>query len=88
MIHRAKKVTIQWIPAHCDIRWNDNADELAKMGSHMPQENVNTTYETAKQIAKQNTKEVQGLAAVPWEGVKLSHMLAFFLSQCQRKAQR
>ena len=52
------QVTIQWIPAHCDIRLNDKADGLAKMGSHMPQENVNTTYETAKQIAKQNTKEV------------------------------
>ena len=37
---------------------NDKADGLAKKGSHMQQDNVQTTYDTAKQIANQNTQEV------------------------------
>ena len=53
-----KEITIQWIPGHSDIRMNDRADKLAKTGSHMQQENIPTSYETAKQIAKQNSKEV------------------------------
>ena len=52
------QITIQWIPGHSDIQLNDKADGLAKMGSHMPQENVNASFETAKQVAKQNSKEV------------------------------
>ena len=51
-------ITIQWIPGHSDIRLNDKADGLAKQGSHMQQEHVKTTYDTAKQIAQQNSKEV------------------------------
>ena len=53
-----KEITIQWIPGHSDIRMNDRADKLAKTGSHMQQENIPTSYETAKQIAKQNSKEI------------------------------
>ena len=52
------KITIQWIPGHSDIKMNDKADGLAKKGSHMQQDNVQTTYDTAKQIANQNTQEV------------------------------
>ena len=44
-------ITIQWIPDHSDISMNDKIDVLAKMGSHMPQEDTNTSYDTAKQIA-------------------------------------
>ena len=40
-----------------DISMNDKADGLAKMDSHMPQENTNTSYDTTKQIAKRNTME-------------------------------
>ena len=52
------EITIQWIPGHSDIKMNEKADGLAKKGSHMQQENIQTTYDTAKQIAKQNTQEV------------------------------
>ena len=52
-----ESITIQWIPGHYDISMNQKAVGLAKMGSHMPQENPNTSYDTAKQIAKQNTME-------------------------------
>ena len=52
------EITIQWIPGHSDMKMNEKADGLAKKGSHMQQENVQTTYDTAKQIARQNTQEV------------------------------
>ena len=52
------EITMQWIPGHSDIHMNEKADGLAKRGSHMPQENIRTTFETAKQIAKQNSQEV------------------------------
>ena len=55
-LHRIT-ITIQWIPGHSDISMNDKADGLAKIGSHMPQENTQTSYDTARQIAKQNTME-------------------------------
>ena len=37
---------------------NDKADKLAKSGSHIQEENIPTSYETAKQIAQQNSQEV------------------------------
>ena len=52
------EITIQWIPGHSDIQNNEKADKLAKAGSRMFQDNNATSFETAKQIAKQNSKEV------------------------------
>ena len=48
-------ITIQWIPGHSDISMNDKADGLAKFP--YATENTDTSYDTAKQIAKQNTME-------------------------------
>ena len=42
------EITIQWIPGHSDIKMNEKADGLVKMGSHIHQENVQTIYDTAK----------------------------------------
>ena len=52
------EITIQWIPGHSDIKMNEKADGLAKKGYRMQQDNVKTTYDTARQVAKQNTQEV------------------------------
>ena len=51
-------ICIQWIPGHTDILNNEKADKLAKAGSRMHQETKETPYDTVKQIAKQNSKEV------------------------------
>ena len=52
------EIYLQWIPAHCGVRGNEQADKLAKRGSRMPQEATNTPYYTARQVAKQKSKEV------------------------------
>ena len=51
-------IYLQWIPAHCGVRGNEQADKLAKRGSRMLQETTNTPYYTARQVAKMKSKEV------------------------------
>ena len=58
MTKHGMEITIQWIPCHFDINLNEKADWHVIQGSHMQQENVKATYDTTKQIARQNTQEV------------------------------
>ena len=39
----SRRVVLQWIPAHCGISGNEKADELAKRGANMQQENLPIT---------------------------------------------
>ena len=79
-----KETTTQWIPGHSDIRMNDNADTLAKLGSHMQQENINTSYyETDKQIDQQNSKDVWYIAwTIDDKGVGLSVIFSSMSLYC------
>jgi len=43
-----KRITLLWIPAHCDLLGNDRADDLAKQGSKMRQDDTPVTFEIAK----------------------------------------
>ncbi|XP_064648747.1 uncharacterized protein LOC135500960 [Lineus longissimus] len=43
-----KKVVLQWIPAHCNIKGNEKADHLAKEGSQLHQSDLSLTYKEAK----------------------------------------
>ena len=52
------QVTLQWIPGHCNIKGNDEADRLAKLGAKCNQDKESATYGTAKQIIKQKKKEI------------------------------
>ena len=42
------KVTLLWIPSHCDVEGNERADELAKGGSEKDQEDVHITAAIVK----------------------------------------
>jgi ribonuclease HI len=46
--NRNKHVTLQWVPAHCNIYGNDEADRLAMEGSKMKQENKALSYNAFK----------------------------------------
>ena len=47
---------IQWIPSHCNIAGNEEADRLARKGGQQPQEEQDTSYEEAKTIIKEKQK--------------------------------
>ena len=49
---KSAHITVQWIPAHCDLVGNERADKLAKSGSKMEQTNHTVSYREAKTLVK------------------------------------
>ena len=45
MFELQHSTTLLWVPSHCGIPRNDKADELAKAGSELPQDNVPVTHQ-------------------------------------------
>ena len=45
-------VTLQWIPAHCGLTGNEEADSLAKSASKKPQPTPAVSYKEAKALVK------------------------------------
>ena len=48
MFELQHSTTVLWVPSHCGIPGNDKADELAKAGSELPQENIPVTHQIMK----------------------------------------
>jgi hypothetical protein len=51
------EVMFQWIPSHCDLPGNDNADELAKAGASMKQPVTRIPLHTVKAHLAASVKE-------------------------------
>ena len=52
-------VTLQWIPSHCGITGNEEADHLAKLGAKSEQPDVQVSYKEKVTIIKALTKPRQ-----------------------------
>ena len=42
------KIVLLWIPSHCDVAGNERADELARLGTEMEQDNTFITHKIVK----------------------------------------
>jgi ribonuclease HI len=48
LIDSPKRITVCWIPSHCDTHGNEQADRLANMGTKMDQEQAPVTFSIIK----------------------------------------
>ncbi|XP_052236203.1 uncharacterized protein LOC127847991 [Dreissena polymorpha] len=52
-------IALQWIPAHCGVSGNEEADQLAKQGAKTEQPNTQVTYREKVSIIKAITRPQQ-----------------------------
>ena len=57
-LSRSTQVTVQWIPAHCGLSGNEEADKLAKSGSRLEQPNHPVSYREAKTLVKRQNRQL------------------------------
>ena len=51
------KLTLQWIPGHCNLQGNERADRLAKEGARKEQPENPCSYSNIKRILKSKSRE-------------------------------
>ncbi|XP_053398106.1 uncharacterized protein LOC128556593 [Mercenaria mercenaria] len=55
-LYKSRVVSLQWIPAHCGVPGNENADKLAKLGATDNQPQNAITHEEKVTMIKALTK--------------------------------
>ena len=53
------RIVLQWIPSHCGVYGNEEADKLAKQGSEMEQEENSVSYDEMRTVVKSFFKAPQ-----------------------------
>ena len=56
-LSQASQVVVQWIPAHCGLAGNEEADRLAKEGSRKEQKSLPISYRECKTLIRRNFQE-------------------------------
>ena len=56
LLKNKTSVTLQWIPSHCGVRGNEEADPLSKMGSKFEQSVHPMSFSEAKTILRNNIR--------------------------------
>ena len=51
------KLTLQWIPGHCNLQGNERADRLAKEGARKDQPENPCSYNNVRRILKRKSRE-------------------------------
>ena len=54
-VARDRRVVLQWIPAHCGVPGNEQADRLAKQGAREEQPENNTSYSEVRSLIRSLT---------------------------------
>ena len=55
-LSQGANVAVQWIPAHCGLYGNEEADRLAKHGSSLKQQHIKISYREAKTLIKREVR--------------------------------
>eukprot|EP00661_Eupelagonemidae_sp_cell13_P000908 gene907-4748_t len=59
IFHGDRELILQWVSAHCELKWNDVADTCAQEGARRPQQTVPIPFATA-------AAAIRRAAAVEW----------------------
>ena len=55
-LSQGANIAVQWIPAHCGLAGNEEADRLAKHGSSLEQKSTKISYREAKTLIKREVR--------------------------------
>ncbi|XP_073990934.1 uncharacterized protein [Rhodnius prolixus] len=57
LIERGTRVVLQWVPSHCGLTGNKQADELARRGAEMQQPDTPLAFSAVKKVVKSSYNE-------------------------------